>query len=629
MSVISLKENRNTILKALLCVAFILQTIGTLSAWNTPATGYEASIYWATPIIFWIALGLSFCVATAIILQDVFGERVSRLLHYAGWGLLGTATFSLAALCIIRGYDSVGIAEDAGTHIGALSGVVQSGFFDTYYPSIYTGPGAFQILSGVSTMETIAIYPIFYLFIFLIGIFVLTREIFPERGTAYIITVLTFYLPIGTAIYLAPYYPILFIGMQSTIRLFPIVLFALVVTLHRKHSGYLLLAGIFAASMAFYHPMASLLLMMTYTAIILHYIIQKKLLLVQYDLSIKAILVAFCTTISLFILWSWSYFGGRIVDGVLSVFTVFEDVGNREAGTLSSFTSDATNYGYSIDTILQMGSINIIIYGLFLFGVCLYLLKFRTNKNYSKTGILFLLAGILVAVTGGLFFIDIGFRFSRFLDEVYLLAIIFAGFFLYQTGITLQKRSKILDNRKVFAILLIIMLVVCGFSIVSYHPSPFTKSDSSQDTVSTDKAMETLLPRINTDYNISGIYFFYPYRYRQIQESMNSASYTTYTYGENGTVISAYGTSIYNGDSITPQPAHFGYDTVDETGMLYNIPSYLFLFEKDLAHYLLVMPELQEYRWSSTDFMHLDSSDSSVNKYYTNGEFRSYIIRPM
>ena len=626
MGVISLKENRNTILKVLLCAAFILQTIGTLAAWNTPATGYEASIYWATPIIFWIALGFSFSVATAIILLNIFGDGVSRLLHYAGWGLLGTATFSLASLCIIRGYDSIGIGEDAGAHIGALSGVVQSGFFDTYYPSIYTGPGAFQILSGVSTMETVAIYPIFYLFVFLIGVFVLTREIFPEKGTAYIITLLAFYLPIGTAIYLAPYYPILFIGMQSTIRLFPIIFFASVVTLHRKHSGYLLLASIFAASMAFYHPMASLLLMMTYTAIILHYVLQKKLLQAHTDLSIKAIFVAFCTTISLFILWSWSMFGTGIVGGVLSVLTVFEDVGNREVGKLSSFASDAVNYGYSIDTILQIGIINIIIYGLFIFGMCLYLLKYRVNKNYSKIGILFLLAGILVAVTGVLIFIDIGFRFSRFLDEVYLLAIIFAGFFLYQIGATLQKWRKILDNRKVFVILLVISLVICGFSVVSFHPSPFTKEDSSQDTASTDRAMETLLPRINTDYNISGIYFSYPNRYRNIQESMTSSAYTTYWYDENGTVASAYGTGILDGASITLPPYHFGYDTVDETGMLYDISSYLLLFERDLAHYLLVIPELQEFRWNHTDFIHLDSSDSSVIKYYNNGEFKSYII---
>lgn len=630
MSVISLKESRNTILKVLLCAAFLLQTVGTLTAWNTPATGYETSIYWATPIIFWIALGFSFSVATAIIILDVFGERVSRLLHYTVWGLLGTATFSLAALCIIRGYDSIGIYEDVGSHIGVLSGVVQSGFINTYYPSIYTGPGAFQIFSGVSTMETIAIYPIFYLFIFLIGVYVLSREIFPERGTACIITLLIFFLPIGTVIYLAPYYPILFIGMQSTIRIFPIVLFVLVITLHRKDSEYLLLAGIFAASMVFYHPMASLLLIMTYTAIILHYIIQKKLLLVQSTLSIKAIIVAFCTTISLFILWSWRQFGGMIVDGVLSTLTVFEDQGDREIGELSSFTSDAINYGYSVDTILQIGSINIIIYGLFISGVCLYLLKFRTNKNYSKAGILFLLAGILVAVTGGLFFIDIGFRFSRFLDEVYLLAIIFAGFFLYHVGITLQKRSKILDNRKVFAILLVIMLVICGLSMISFHPSPFTKSDSSQDTVSTYMAMKTLLPRINTDYTSSGVYFTYPHRYRHILESMTSSSYTTYRYDENGTVVTVVADSnIYNGMSMNIVPYHFGYDSINSLGMLYDSPSYLFLFERDLAHYQFVYPEMQEQTMSILDFKRVDSCDLSVNKYYNNGEFRSYVISPV
>ena len=96
--------------------------------------------------------------------------------------------------------------------------------------------------------------------------------------------------------------------------------------------------------------------------------------------------------------------------------------------------------------------------------------------------------------------------------------------------------------------------------------------------------METLLPRINTDYSISGVLFKSSGRYRHIQESMISSSYTTYRYDESGTVVSADGTGIYSGDSVTSQQYHFGYGTVDETGMLYNIPSYLFLFEKDWAH---------------------------------------------
>jgi len=48
------------------CVCFIFLAIGAYTAWNSPATGYEASIYAATALIFWIAVAI--CITTGVVI---------------------------------------------------------------------------------------------------------------------------------------------------------------------------------------------------------------------------------------------------------------------------------------------------------------------------------------------------------------------------------------------------------------------------------------------------------------------------------------------------------------------------------------------------------------------------------
>ena len=54
---------RNQIIIIVAILSLLILFIGILVAWNTPATGFEPSIYTATPLIFWIAVSLNLILA--------------------------------------------------------------------------------------------------------------------------------------------------------------------------------------------------------------------------------------------------------------------------------------------------------------------------------------------------------------------------------------------------------------------------------------------------------------------------------------------------------------------------------------------------------------------------------------
>ncbi|SFR66585.1 hypothetical protein [Halogeometricum limi] len=100
-----------------------------LAARSVPSTGYEVSIYRATPPAFWFGVVTA---ATIGILATLFGRRLTKA---AGVGLAGLSTVSFLALPFFRGYYFYG-SGDALTHLGWAKRMLgpDFGFFDLIYP---------------------------------------------------------------------------------------------------------------------------------------------------------------------------------------------------------------------------------------------------------------------------------------------------------------------------------------------------------------------------------------------------------------------------------------------------------------------------------------------------------------
>lgn len=136
MSATAQHTSRRPRLSALALVAgFLALTAAVLAAHTTPATGYELSIYDATPDAFWIGAGVAFLVAVAV----TWSASTPGRHRAAALALAAGAAFAVVALPVLRGYHFAG-GGDSLTHLGWLTEMAANelqpeGFL---YPGVHT-----------------------------------------------------------------------------------------------------------------------------------------------------------------------------------------------------------------------------------------------------------------------------------------------------------------------------------------------------------------------------------------------------------------------------------------------------------------------------------------------------------
>lgn len=154
----------DTVRTAVLAVGFIGVTTGTYLAWQQPATGYEVSIYTATPTGYWVGIGLAFLSAATV---TVVGCR--DRLAVGSMVLGGMATVTIVGLPVIRGYRLYGLG-DAMTHHGWAEELRAGtrGVLDLFYPAAHSIAVLIADTAGVSTGRAMIV-----LMTILTGLFVL------------------------------------------------------------------------------------------------------------------------------------------------------------------------------------------------------------------------------------------------------------------------------------------------------------------------------------------------------------------------------------------------------------------------------------------------------------------------
>ncbi|GAB7011614.1 hypothetical protein [Halorubrum trueperi] len=141
--------------KAALTVGFLAFAFAIVSAHTTPATGYELSIYRATPLRFWGGVGVGFLVAAVVL----FGARSRRLVDGAAL-LAGGCLLAVVSIPLLRSYAFYG-AGDAMTHLG-WAREIQTGVIGpdaVLYPAIHLIAVELGALSGLDLTETLQFAP--------------------------------------------------------------------------------------------------------------------------------------------------------------------------------------------------------------------------------------------------------------------------------------------------------------------------------------------------------------------------------------------------------------------------------------------------------------------------------------
>lgn len=147
-------EARRNLRKAVLTVGFLGIAVGTLAAWNTPATGYEISIYRGTPFTFWAGALVAFATAGAVCVMGPL-DRLSGFGVLLGW----LTTVLIAGLPAVRSYRFHG-SGDPMTHFGWAEDL-RTGrlpFVELFYPGGHGSTGLFAEAAGLETARAMLLF---------------------------------------------------------------------------------------------------------------------------------------------------------------------------------------------------------------------------------------------------------------------------------------------------------------------------------------------------------------------------------------------------------------------------------------------------------------------------------------
>lgn len=121
--------------KVSLVVGLVGFAVAVVAAHDAPATGYEVSVYGATPLLFWGGIGVALAVSLFAGLFDGSSAAVRRVSML----LAGLSVFTVAGLPIVRGYNFTGPADPL-THLGWAREIAAGTLspMDLLYPGIHT-----------------------------------------------------------------------------------------------------------------------------------------------------------------------------------------------------------------------------------------------------------------------------------------------------------------------------------------------------------------------------------------------------------------------------------------------------------------------------------------------------------
>jgi hypothetical protein len=168
--------------KIAILLGFIAITVGIVSAYQNPATGYETSIYTATPLLFWIGSCFALLVSALAVFSST-GKQTSLIGGFLG----GFSMLTIVSLPIIRGYYYMG-AADALSHLGTTidlnAGLLS--MTESTYPAVHTLGSVLHDATGLPITQMLLLVIVVFIVSFLLFVPLAVRQLTGDVMTTYI-----------------------------------------------------------------------------------------------------------------------------------------------------------------------------------------------------------------------------------------------------------------------------------------------------------------------------------------------------------------------------------------------------------------------------------------------------------
>lgn len=458
--------------KVALVVGFLSASVAILIAHGSPATGYEVSIYEATPLLFWLLVGFAMFVALLVSIQ----------LPDTGLGSLalalgGTCVLSIASLPLIRSYQFYGLSDGLNhlafarnLDVGTLS------YFDLLYPSSHSTAVLISTASGISIPRAMMVVVTVCTLVFVLFVPLTVREIVSAPRAVVLASFTGFLLMpitnIGTILG--------FHSFSLAALISPLVFYLLVVHLHDGAEDTTLPGPLSAVSLLM--PFVGLVLVMYHPQLALDVIVVVAVVgMLQFVSRVRnwdhpigrtrAVYGQAAILAAIFYLWNSNHWQAsttfqRTRESLVAYFLGRSEV----APNVESRQESAQDIGISMfELFLRLLSVETIFVGIV---VILVVARFagwidlRPKSDTFVTGLT--VAGIVLAPYFFTQFIgDIAQHFFRHLGFVFVVVTLLAPLAIYHFWYRFD------GHRLVRPLLVVFFSFALILSVVTFYPSPY------------------------------------------------------------------------------------------------------------------------------------------------------------
>lgn len=550
---------------------------------NSPATGYEISIYKAIPLV-WIFLIGSVIGGLGIIVHQAFTERKSNY-WLIGFLILIFTNFVILSMHALRGYLFYASNDHMG-HLYEAGYTISTGHFWTgdLHPIIVIYISEISEICGICPEEIGRYLPAFLsVFFMMVCMYLFAREVLPNKKQVLIAA--------------AACFPLFFNCLQVQVYshafavfLFPLILYLYFKIMNRDSWEFRLLFIILLLLLPYSHPSAEVTLIFLFVIMELARIIYEKTVYGP-EKSVKIMLNPVLISFTTFFMWiSSSFIFGVAVSSIwASLFEPYEAHVVKDTLEVMSRLEWIDIIEYNLKMFGD--SLAYIILGAIAGGIIIRkVMKRKQNVKYLFILFVFFLMSIAIEyiLAVGVGIVQMG----RVLNLLYLLTVapVLVGFVLYE----LFKNKK-----KALAITAVVIILASIFTVgvFSVYHSPWTFSPSWHITNMDMKGSEWFHEHSNSTLEFDAM---------GVDPSL--------MWGTVGLI-----------------PAHFDYSYHGTLGESLAKDSYAVINERcKLAN---VDPMMLKTRlairsgwgFDEDDFDKLEN-DPSVAKLYSNGEFDTFLV---
>lgn len=606
--------NRQTLLISVLIFLFSLLSIALIITWNTPATGYEASIYRSTPLILWVSLVASVISGITLVVVSIAKNELDRnYLWKIGFLLVFLSYVVCLSLFIIRGYYMWCMNGDPASHIGWIKETINTGHVPTVvvYPITHIYLSQIIFMTGLDLVILHKIIPVLFSVLFILYMYVFAKAVFHNTSSALLVGIASC-ASFSTDFYLnlAPN------GLSSL--LIPLFLFVIFKCMYRGSVACAVPRSMLVILYPVFHPVPAMFIGLVLLTLWIPTTIQR---MVQYTHEWRKTLpdlesykLKFGRPLLTLIIWFLFWISGFRVFA-LTIGRIFQSVFGEEAPSeamdLVNKVSYAQGYGISVTEIAikQYGTV-MVLFALSVIAI-LMLLKNLHQDRYNES-ILSLSGpfGALLITMPVLFLFKLPFNAFRFLHALIILMLILSTYTL--DAILVHERRPFLLRRTIFSVILVVIILSGLFlgGLLKLYPSPYICGTNYHSTHSEVAGMEYIFDHHNLATPLTGISIF-PGRFAMAFLTLEERAIL-----RSPTHLEAH------------VPWHFGYDKNSSLSSAYDKNTDLAIASRDRALYTDIFPYMAEYRFTRQDFQQLEI-DPGVDALYSNGGFDFYKVNVM